>query len=98
MKPTMRLAALMKQPVIYVLTHDSIYIGEDGPTHQPVEQTESLRLIPGLQVIRPADEEETKIAWIRAMEKKDGPTALILTRQGLEHIDKDNAPVNSYRG
>lgn len=98
MKSAMRLTALMKQPVIYVLTHDSIYIGEDGPTHQPVEQTESLRLIPGLQVIRPADEEETKVAWIRAMEKTDGPTALILTRQNLPHIEKDRGLKNCYRG
>ena len=98
MKSAIRLAALMNQPVIYVLTHDSIYIGEDGPTHQPVEQTESLRLIPNLQVIRPADEEETKIAWIRAMERTDGPTALIFTRQNLAHINKDKGLENCYRG
>lgn len=83
MRPAIRLAALMRQPVIYVFTHDSIYVGEDGPTHQPVEQTESLRLIPGLEVFRPADAEESRQAWIEALRRTDGPTALILTRQNL---------------
>ena len=63
MRPSMRLAALMKLPVIYILTHDSVYVGEDGPTHQPVETTESLRLIPNLAVFRPADAEETAWSW-----------------------------------
>ncbi|ADQ14127.1 transketolase [Halanaerobium hydrogeniformans] len=90
MKPAIRMAALMKQPVIYIFTHDSIYIGEDGPTHQPVEHLEALRIIPGLKVLRPADEEETKAAWLEALENKSGPTALILTRQGLDHLDKEN--------
>jgi transketolase len=71
----------MKQPVIYVLTHDSIYVGEDGPTHQPVEHLAALRVIPGLRVLRPADAEETSEAWAMAMERQDGPTALALTRQ-----------------
>ena len=73
----------MKQPVIYVFTHDSIYVGEDGPTHQPIEQTESLRLIPNLWVFRPADAEETVHAWIAALKRLDGPSALVLTRQAL---------------
>lgn len=88
MRPAIRLAALMKQPVIYVLTHDSIWVGEDGPTHQPVEHTESLRLIPNLDVFRPADAEETKAAWATAMRRTDGPSALVLTRQKLPVFDK----------
>ena len=83
LRPALRLACLMRQPVIYVLTHDSVAVGEDGPTHQPVEHVESLRLIPGLQVLRPADEHETVEAWRLALERTDGPTALILTRQAL---------------
>ncbi|GAB6099184.1 transketolase [Halanaerocella petrolearia] len=97
MRPAMRMAALMKQPITYVLTHDSIYVGEDGPTHQPIEQTESLRLIPNLKVIRPADEEETKAAWVQAMERTEGPTAIVLTRQGLSHIEKEQEPY-FYKG
>lgn len=83
MRPAVRLAALMRQPVIYVFTHDSFYVGEDGPTHQPVEQIESLRIIPGMHVIRPADANETGWAWLSALERTNGPTALILTRQKL---------------
>ena len=90
MRPAIRLAALMGQPVIYVFTHDSIYLGEDGPTHQPVEQLESLRLIPNLTVLRPADSRETALAWQQALENKSGPTALVLTRQGLEQLQKSN--------
>ncbi len=90
LRPSLRLAALMKLPVIYILTHDSIYIGEDGPTHEPVETLTSLRTIPGLNVIRPADAEETAVAWRMAMEKTDGPTALILTRQNLAVLEKDD--------
>lgn len=82
-RPAIRLSALMKLPVIYLFTHDSIFVGEDGPTHQPVEQVASLRLIPDLQVIRPADGPETALAWALALERRDGPTALILTRQKL---------------
>ncbi len=88
MRPTIRLAAMMKQPVIYIFTHDSIYVGEDGPTHQPIEQLESLRLIPNLKVIRPADSEEVKAAWQVILERKEGPTALILSRQNLPKLDK----------
>lgn len=83
LRPSIRLAALMKLPVIYVFTHDSIYVGEDGPTHQPVEQTESLRIIPGLNVYRPADAQETAAAWLAALKRTDGPSALVLTRQNL---------------
>ena len=88
MRPSIRLAAMMGQPVIYVLTHDSIYVGEDGPTHQPVEHTESLRLIPNLRVFRPADPEETAHAWIQALKRLDGPSAMILTRQALPVMPK----------
>jgi transketolase len=91
MRPALRMAAMMKQPVIYVFTHDSIYVGEDGPTHQPIEQIESIRLIPNMVVLRPADAEETRMAWIVAMQRKDGPTALILTRQKLPAISTDKA-------
>lgn len=83
MRPTIRLASLMNQPVIFIFTHDSIYVGEDGPTHQPVEQLESLRIIPGLRVFRPADGEEVRYAWAEALKRADGPTALILSRQNL---------------
>lgn len=83
LRPTIRLAAMMKLPVIYVFTHDSIGLGEDGPTHQPVEHITALRIIPNLVVIRPADANETATAWKVALERKDGPTALILTRQKL---------------
>lgn len=87
MRPPIRLAAMMKQPVAFVFTHDSFYVGEDGPTHQPVEQVESLRLIPGLHTIRPADARETAGAWLQALRRTDGPTALILTRQKLPLIN-----------
>jgi transketolase len=83
LRPALRLSALMKQPVVYVLTHDSIYVGEDGPTHQPVEHLASLRAMPNVRVIRPADAEETTVAWEMAMARSDGPTALALTRQNL---------------
>lgn len=90
MRPSIRLAALMKQPVIYDLTHDSIYLGEDGPTHQPVEQLASLRAIPNLQVLRPGDAEETVAAWHIAMESKDHPVLLALTRQNVPVYAKDD--------
>lgn len=83
MRPAIRLAALMGLPAIYVFTHDSIWVGEDGPTHQPVEQVTSLRIIPNMVVLRPADANETAAAWRVALERRDGPTALILSRQGL---------------
>ena len=83
MRPSVRLAALMKLPVVYVWTHDSVWLGEDGPTHQPVEHLAALRAIPNLVVIRPADANETTASWRVAIERREGPTALALTRQGL---------------
>jgi transketolase len=88
MRPAIRLAAFMKQHVIFVFTHDSIGLGEDGPTHQPIEQLSALRAIPNLVVIRPADATETAVAWKTAVEHKDGPVALVLTRQKLGFIDR----------
>ncbi|MGC9021704.1 MAG: transketolase, partial [Dissulfurimicrobium sp.] len=84
----MRMSALMKLRVIYVLTHDSIGTGEDGPTHQPVEHIASLRLIPGMSLWRPADAVETAVAWQAAIENENGPTCLILSRQTLPHIER----------
>ena len=78
-----RMAALMRQPCIFVFTHDSIGLGEDGPTHQPIEHLESLRIIPNMRVWRPCDAVETAVAWRAAIERRDGPTSLVLTRQGL---------------
>jgi transketolase len=78
-----RMAALMRQRVIYVFTHDSIGLGEDGPTHQPIEHAASLRLMPNLDVWRPCDTVEATIAWASALERKEGPTALLLSRQNL---------------
>ena len=83
MRPAIRLAAMMGLPVIYVFTHDSIWVGEDGPTHQPVEQLAALRTIPNLTVVRPADANETAAAWRVAVERREGPTALVLSRQNL---------------
>ena len=91
MRPPIRLASLMKLQVIYVFTHDSIYVGEDGPTHQPVEQIAALRAIPGLTVLRPADAEETQAAWSIAISNKNGPTALALTRQNCEVFQKQDS-------
>jgi len=88
MRPAIRLAALMKQQAIYVFTHDSIGLGEDGPTHQPIEQLSALRAIPNLLVIRPADANETAEAWKVAIKHRTGPTALVLTRQKLSLIDR----------
>ena len=87
-RPSTRLAALMNLPVIYVYTHDSFYVGEDGPTHQPIETLMSLRITPNVTVIRPSDATETKCAWIAALENKTGPTALLLTRQNLPIFDR----------
>jgi len=92
MKASIRLAALMKLPVIYVFTHDSIGLGEDGPTHQPIEQLAALRAIPNLCVIRPADGIESAQAWRAAIARTDGPTALILTRQKLPVLDHGAKP------
>lgn len=88
MKPSIRLAALMGLPVIYVLTHDSLAVGEDGPTHQPIEQLTMLRSIPNIQVIRPADANEVKAAWILAMQTKNMPTVLVLTRQAVPMVSE----------
>ncbi|MCZ6535948.1 MAG: transketolase, partial [Chloroflexi bacterium] len=88
MRPPMRLAALMEQRVIYIFTHDSIGMGEDGPTHQPIEQLAGLRAVPNLVVLRPADATETVEAWRVALERRNGPTALILSRQNLPVLDR----------
>jgi len=88
MRPSIRLAAMMELPVVYVFTHDSIGIGEDGPTHQPVEQLAALRAIPHLTVIRPADAAETVVAWRLALEHREGPVALLFTRQKLPVLDR----------
>lgn len=88
MRPAIRLAALMAQQVIFVFTHDSIALGEDGPTHQPVGQLASLRAIPNLIVIRPCDANETAVAWRVAIETRDRPVALVLTRQGVPTLDR----------
>jgi len=92
MRPAIRLASMMALKVIYVFTHDSIGLGEDGPTHQPVEQLAGLRAIPNLTVIRPCDANETAEAWRVALTRKKGPVALILTRQGLPTLDRRTFP------
>ncbi len=92
MRPAIRFAALMKAHVIFIFTHDSIGLGEDGPTHQPIEQLMSLRTIPGLTVIRPADANEASVAWGIAIERK-GPTALLFTRQKLPILDPERYPI-----
>ena len=88
MRPPVRLAALARLQVIYVWTHDSIFLGEDGPTHQPVEHLTALRAIPNLHVVRPADGVETALAWAHALTRREGPTALILTRQKFAKIER----------
>ncbi|MET8246938.1 transketolase [Streptomyces sp. NPDC005202] len=98
MRPTVRLAALMGLPVVFIFTHDSIAVGEDGPTHQPVEQLESLRLIPGLAVLRPGDANETAACWQVALERRDGPTVLVLTRQDLPVLEPVPASVLTRHG
>jgi transketolase len=92
-----RMSALMKQRIIHILTHDSIGLGEDGPTHQPVEHVESLRLIPGLDVWRPCDAVESAAAWAAAVERLDGPTALVLSRQALPHQDRTPEQIAAIR-
>ena len=92
MRPAIRLAALMRLPVIYIFTHDSIAVGEDGPTHEPVEHLASLRAIPGLTVIRPADATETAAAWRLALQGVNGPVALVLSRQNLPVLDRAAFP------
>ncbi len=91
LRPALRVAAIAKLPVIYVLTHDSVFVGEDGPTHEPVEHLAALRAMPNVIVLRPGDAEETEIAWRMAMERRDGPTVLALTRQGLPVYAKADA-------
>jgi len=88
MRPPVRLACIMNRHVIYVYTHDSIGLGEDGPTHQPIEQLSALRAIPKMTLIRPADASETAEAWRAALKHKEGPVALVLTRQKLPFIDR----------
>jgi transketolase len=98
MRPPIRLAALMRLHVIYVFTHDSFALGEDGPTHQPIEHLASLRAIPGLTVIRPADANEVTEAWKVAVEHQEGPVAIILTRQAVPVIDRGRfGPANGLR-
>jgi transketolase len=92
-----RMAALMKKRVIHVMTHDSIGLGEDGPTHQSVEHVPSLRLIPGLDVWRPADALETAVAWAHAIERQDGPSLLALSRQNLPQLLKDASDADRVR-
>ncbi|MDW7986827.1 MAG: transketolase, partial [Nitrososphaerota archaeon] len=92
MRPAIRLAAMANLQVIYVFSHDSVWVGEDGPTHQPVEHLSSLRLIPNLWVIRPCDPNEVSIAWEIAIERKNGPTAIILTRQKVPILDRNKYP------
>jgi transketolase len=89
MRPPVRLAALMKIPSIFVWTHDSIGLGGDGPTHQPIEHLAALRAIPGLDVVRPADANETAVAWRVTLEKTDGPVGLALSRQNLPVLDPE---------
>ena len=98
MRPSIRLAALMGLPVVFVFTHDSIGLGEDGPTHQPVEHLAALRAIPGLVVIRPADAAETVEAWRVALERTDGPTALVLSRQDLAPVNAAADAPHAHRG
>ncbi|WP_232376738.1 transketolase [Amycolatopsis aidingensis] len=100
MRPAVRLAALMKAPVTYVWTHDSIGLGEDGPTHQPIEQLSALRAIPGLNVVRPADANETAAAWKAVLEDNDTPSGLALTRQNVPVLEgtKEKAPEGVARG
>ncbi|MFD1850289.1 transketolase [Oceanobacillus bengalensis] len=96
LRPSIRLASIMNMPVTYVFTHDSIAVGEDGPTHEPVEQLAALRAMPGLSVMRPADGNETNAAWRLAVESTDTPTALVLTRQNL--VTQEGTKENAYEG
>jgi transketolase len=95
MRPAVRLAALMKIPALYVWTHDSIGLGEDGPTHQPVEQLASLRAIPGLDVVRPGDAHETAWAWKTMIERSGGPAGISLTRQSLPVLARGSGPATA---
>jgi transketolase len=89
MRNAVRMAALMKQQSIFVFTHDSIGLGEDGPTHQPIEQLTALRATPNMHTWRPCDTVESAVAWKAAIERRDGPTSLVFSRQGLPHQDRD---------
>jgi transketolase len=89
----LRMAALMKVRVIYVFTHDSIGLGEDGPTHQPVEHASSLRLVPNLDVWRPCDTVESAVAWAAALKRANGPTALLLSRQNLPFVKREQSAI-----
>ncbi len=97
LRPVIRLASLMSLGVVYVFTHDSIFVGEDGPTHEPIEHLASLRAIPGVTVLRPADAAETLVAWAVALENKTGPTALALTRQNLDPVNDDPMKAKGLR-
>ena len=97
MRPAVRLACIMGLPVIYVWTHDSIGLGEDGPTHQPIEHLASLRAMPHMRVIRPADATETAEAWRLALERTDGPVGLALSRQKLPVLDRKRARARERR-
>lgn len=98
MRPAVRLSALMGLPVIYIYSHDSVFLGEDGPTHQPVEHLMSLRMIPNLVTLRPADSTETVAAWKVALSRADGPTAIALTRQELPEFSREGAVGDATRG
>jgi transketolase len=99
MRPPVRLAALGRLRTIYIFTHDSIFVGEDGPTHQPVEHIASARAVPNLNVIRPADAEETKEAWLAALARDNGPTMISLTRQDLPIIPREKGGAeNLHKG
>lgn len=98
-RPAIRLSALQGLPVVYIFTHDSIAVGEDGPTHEPIEHLPSLRAIPNLLVMRPADANETKAAWWTALQQSDRPTVLVLSRQGLPVLaETQNALEDVKRG
>ncbi len=97
MRNALRMSALMKQRVVYVFTHDSIGLGEDGPTHQPVEQTATLRMIPNMSVWRPCDTTETLVAWAASVEKLDGPSCHILSRQNLPFVKRSDAQIADIR-
>ena len=96
-KNAIRMSALMHLPVINVFTHDSIGLGEDGPTHQAVEQLTSLRIIPGMSVWRPADVTETAMSWKSCLDKKDGPSSLVLTRQSLPELSRSKTQIGSIK-
>ncbi|MEC2491462.1 transketolase, partial [Bacillus cereus] len=96
LRPSIRLAALQKLPVTYVFTHDSIAVGEDGPTHEPIEQLAALRAIPGLTVIRPSDANETASAWAYALQQTDGPVVLVLSRQNLPVFNETKANIENF--